>query len=119
MRSRLRHRTAARSDSDSEALEAQRAEVGGGRRKGGGGTAAASGRSASESSARERASLLPRASADDAEAEGAMEGSSSFLKDSGISDVVTNSPDENSAADGESRVRFGAESRRSGAAGER
>lgn len=51
-----------------------------------------------------------------------MEGSASnsFLKDSGISDVVTNSPDENSAADvaAESRVKLGAESR-SNTAGER
>ena len=53
-------------------------------------------------------------------AAGMMEGSSnSFLKDSGISDVVTNSPDENSAADvADSRVKFGAESR-SNTAGER
>ena len=123
MRSRLRNRTATGSDSDSEALEAQQQRGsggggGGGRWKGGGG-GGNGGRSASEGSVvRERPSSLLEAG------EAAMEGSSnSFLKDSGISDVVTNSPDENSAADvadnsDNSRVKFGAESR-SNTAGER
>ena len=111
MRSRLRNnRTGTGSDSDSEVTDSQR----GVRRKGNGN----GGRSASENSiVRERPSSLLDADA----AAAAMEGSASnsFLKDSGISDVVTNSPDENSAADvADSRIKFGAESR-SNKAGER
>ena len=68
----------------------------------------------------ESCDVLMKAAA--AAVEGSAAASNSFnLKDSGISDVVTNSPDENSAADvpdNNSRFKFGAESR-GNAAGER
>ena len=111
MRSRVRSRgaTGTGSDSDSEAEQQQQQR----RRKGGG-----NGRSASESSvARQRPASLEAAAA---AVEGSAASNSFHLKDSGISDVVTNSPDENSAADvaDNTRFKFGAETRSNGA-GER